>query len=234
MTDQADKENKLQKTRETFRSLVPAATLQQMYLADDKPKTLSILILDRSGSMLKYGDAPRACVNEHLEKIKNPPDGREQYCTVITFCDDATIEIPVTRADLIKPLEAYVADGHTLLWQTVHETLKLFCTMFKVKNPPNLKVFVGVISDGVDNRSDRNLYPQKTQKWAKRARELGFELFCYGIGVDGKMLARDMGFPDDDQHAFTLVAAVESVRDSIASFTASSTSTIDPAFWKKR
>jgi len=213
--------------------LVPMDVSGRMCLDDGKPKTLSVMIIDRSGSMQKYGGTPQKCVNDHLAAIKNPPDGREQFVTVITFADDAKIEIPVSPAATAQPLETYVADGWTLLWQTVHETLKLFCTLHRMNNPTNLKVFVGVISDGDDNRSDNTIYPKKTRKWAQIALDLGFELFAYGIGVDGKKLAEDMGFPSDDQHAFTLEASVASVQEATTHFTTRSTTHVHSGFWKK-
>ena len=217
--------------------LVPMDVSGQMCLDDGKPKTLSVMIRDRSGSMAKYGDTPQKCVNDHLTAIKNPPDGREQFVTVITFADNAKIEIPVSPAATVQPLEAYLADGGTLQWRTVHETLKLFCTLHRMNDPKNLKVFVGVISDGDDNLSNKPTYPEepypkKTQKWAKIALDLGFELFAYGIGIDGKKLAEDMGFPSDDQHAFTLEASVASVREATTHFT-KSTTRVHSGFWKK-
>ena len=97
--------------------LVPMDVSGRMCLDDGKPKTLSVMILDRSGSMAKYGDTPQKCVNDHLAAIKNPPDGREQFVTVITFADDAKIEIPVSPA-----ATAAVRSASATVYFTVTET----------------------------------------------------------------------------------------------------------------
>ncbi|MFA4846472.1 MAG: vWA domain-containing protein [Patescibacteria group bacterium] len=218
--------------------LVPMDVTNQL-CGNDNPKTLSVLILDASMSMIRFGDAPRQCVANHLAAIKKSPDGREQFCAVITFNKHATLVVPLARADAISDSFRYQNDYGTLLWKTVHEALKSFCLYFRLHSPKNTKIFVGVISDGIDNQSNKGgqpgnpVYPEKTKKWSKRALELGFELFAYGIGVDGKKLAEDLGFPTDDQHAFTLEASVRDLTRSTRHFSETTTGGFDPDFWEK-
>lgn len=221
-------------SEEAVNQLMPPDVTQQLGTQNDKPKTLSVLILDASMSMVRFGDTPRKCVADHLIAIKKSPDGREQFCAVITFNNRATIVIPPARADAISDSFLYQNDYGTLLWKTVHETLKWFCTYHRLHSPKNLKVFVGVISDGADNKSDRAIYPQKTQKWSKRALDFGFELFAYGIGIDGQKLAEDLGFPTDDKHAFTLEASARSVERGTRHFSETTTSCIDRGFWEEK
>lgn len=201
---------------------LPLAVVQQMLQKTDRPKTLSILIVDESGSMDSYGRIPQNCINDHFKALLNPPDGREQYCTVILFNGKYRVAVPLTEATALKPMNSYKAYGDTLLFETVHQTLKLFISCFE-QTTADLKIFVGVFSDGQDNKSDANRQPKKIQVSAHKARMLGWELFSYGIGIDAKELARLLGFPTDKEHIHNFTAEAKSVGEATRHFTGRST-----------
>jgi uncharacterized protein YegL len=201
---------------------LPLKVVQQMLENANKPKTLSILIVDESGSMADYGKTPQNCVNNHFQSLKNPPDGRQQFCTVILFNDKYRVAIPLTEANELVPMTSYKADGNTLLYETVHQVLKLFISCFE-QSTADLKVFVGVFSDGADNESDTDRQPKKVQVTARKARMLGWELFSYGIGVDAKELASLLGFPTDKDHVHNFTATAKSVGEATRHFTGQST-----------
>lgn len=201
---------------------LPLKVVQQMLQKADHPKTLSILIVDESGSMDSYGRIPQNCINDHFKALLNPPDGREQYCTVIFFNDKYRVAVPLTEAANLQSLTNYKADGNTLLFETVHQVLKLFISCFE-QTTADLKIFVGVFSDGQDNKSDANRQPKKVQVSAHKARMLGWELFSYGIGIDAKELARMLGFPTDKEHVHNFTAEAKSVGEATRHFTGRST-----------
>ncbi|MEK7159571.1 MAG: vWA domain-containing protein [Patescibacteria group bacterium] len=204
---------------------LPLAIVQQMLENVDKPKTLSILIVDESGSMDNYGRVPQDCVNNHFRGLQNPPDGRQQYCTVILFNDRYRVAVPLTEASHLRPMTTYKAEGNTLLYETVHQVLKLFISCFE-QSTADLKVFVGVFSDGLDTKSDANRQPKKVQVTSHKARMLGWELFSYGIGIDAKELARLLGFPTDKEHVHNFTAEAKSVGEATRHFTGRSTTVI--------
>ncbi|MFA4846473.1 MAG: hypothetical protein WC654_08045 [Patescibacteria group bacterium] len=210
--------------------------LRDLATMDDEPKTFSIMILDASGSMRSYGDVPQKCINEYLESLKNPPDGRKQYCTVVVFNDDYQAIIKPSLAAKVKPITNYCADGCTLLWETVYKALKNYRALYGIIQPENLKIFVGVFSDGQDNKSFKDRQPRKLKAMAKAVQALGWELFCYGIGIDGKKLAQDMGFPTDDDHCQTVEANDAGVQATTQHFTAATTTCfhLDPKLFGKK
>jgi len=210
--------------------------VREMTMVDDEPKTLSIIILDASISMAEHGDVPQRCVNEHIETLKNPPDGRKQYCTVIVFGEDYRALIPPIAAESLQPISNYRADGKsTLLYETVYKTLQNYLAIHSINRPENLKIFVGVFSDGDDNKSDRARQPRKVKKLAQVAQSLGWELFCFGIGIDGKALAESMGFPTDDQHCRTVKADEGGIRATTQHFSNATTTCfhLDPKLFRK-
>jgi len=210
--------------------------VREMTMTDDEPKTLSIMILDASISMAVHGDVPQRCVNDHIETLKNPPDGRKQYCTVIVFGEDYRALIPPIAAESLQPISNYRADGNsTLLYETVYKTLQNYLAIYSVNQPENLKIFVGVFSDGDDNKSDKVRQPRKLKRLAEITQNLGWELFCFGIGIDGKALAAAMGFPTDDQHCQTVRADENGLRATTQHFSDATTTCfrLDPKLFGK-
>lgn len=194
--------------------LVPVETVA---LDVDKlitPTTLSLLICDGSGSMEIHGNAPIACMNRHLATLRNPPDGREQVAMIVTFSEGYKVVVPLSAVKDIRLLNElnyrqYFSYQGTLLWRTVKRFLAEFNAGYRILPPDKrnlLRVCIGVISDGADNRSDTVRYPKRVQEESARSLALGFELLAYGLGIDGQQLARDLGFPEDDAHAMTVEA----------------------------
>ncbi len=207
-----------------------SANAQKAIIEHDADKTLSILIVDRSGSMSRFGQTPLDCLNAHLQSLQNPPDKREQYCTIIYFADEAIVELPLTKVESNLQIERYEADGNTLLWETVYQTMKLFRQLHQ--NMPGgdlLQVVVGVFSDGDDTRSDRQRQPQKLKRMAKKVTDFGWHLFSYGIGIDGQKLAEEMGFPSDADHAKTVEASLAGIEEVTRHFSLSTTTIGVPA-----
>lgn len=215
-------------------------------MAGGKDATITVLIIDRSGSMQGKEEAVLSAVNNHLKAIKNPPDSREQFCTVITFADKYRIDVKLNHASQIQQMDSYNPNGSTLLWKTVYKTIKLFLepyTALSAEKRKKLKIFVGVFSDGEDNSSNESgqpaLYPEKLQSMAKKALQKGFEFLTFGFGVDVKKIAGNMGFPTDDNHAFQFAKSTAGIAKAGEAFTHITTVTgfdgsrFDPGTGKK-
>ncbi|MBU1131735.1 VWA domain-containing protein [Patescibacteria group bacterium] len=201
----------------------------EIFLEADSQALLSVIILDRSGSMKKFDTAPYDCVNKHLDAMRTTDDGIKRFCTIITFADKYRVEMPITPVADSPDFYHYYPDGTTLLWKTVYKVLKELVKLFK-DTPDlekNLKIVVGVFSDGQDNLSlppdSKKNYQTRVCATAKKARDLGIELFTYGIGISAADLARGMGFPVDEKHAVTVEASARGIETTSSHFTEQTT-----------
>jgi hypothetical protein len=173
--------------------------------------TIAMMIVDRSGSMDRFGDAPQDAINAYIDSLRE--SGQNFFCGVTSFADTAHVEIPLTAVGAIEKFDGYHPDGCTLLYATVQEALKE-CLSLKQKmsadNRP-LRVIIGVFSDGQDNRSPEGC--QSTLKhFSEQAIEAGFELLTFGIGISGNDLAESLGFPTD--RAETVEATKEGIHQA--------------------
>lgn len=172
-----------------------------------KDRILSAMLLDRSDSMGAFGDTTRKITNQFLDDLRR--DVRHYHLTtVIGFSDELKVLIPPTPVMRVQALQEYLTDGGTLLYQTVDEVLQQILRSWydmSMVDRAKTQVVVGVFSDGEDNRSDRMLYPNKVQATSRRCLEQGWLLTTFGIGVSGKELATNLGFPLDraEDHAAT-------------------------------
>jgi hypothetical protein len=218
--------DKKQEEATTVRGIVKALQLVQLApIVLGKPTTISVMILDASGSMAVHGTAPQDAVNNHLTTVARD-FARDHYVSVVCFSDAPSIAIPITLARRLPQMKDYQADGSTLQWYTVdlvlHQLLELW---YKISEEirKNLHVVIGVFSDGQDNKSDRNLYPRQLQDRSKHARQLGWELYAFGLGIDGIRLAAEMGFIDDssvrDVHAQTVAPTKAGIDAATDAFT---------------
>ncbi|PIR93650.1 hypothetical protein COT97_05255 [Candidatus Falkowbacteria bacterium CG10_big_fil_rev_8_21_14_0_10_39_11] len=186
---------------------------------------LSVLIVDRSGSMQEFEKLPEELVNKHIDNLKLET-GAEQYVMVITFADTPSIDINLSHCKSAPKLDNYKANGCTLLYDTVYYTLK---SLYHIRNRiprallGNLKIVIGVFSDGENNPPeafvDRD-QPRKLQEACRRVLETGkFDLNSYGIGIDAGNLARKMGFPTDADHCITVERSRAGVTRATDTFT---------------
>ncbi|NQT50324.1 VWA domain-containing protein [Candidatus Kuenenbacteria bacterium] len=197
---------------------------------------MNIVIVDASGSMYRFGEVPQASVNQHLEDLKTPPDGREQICMVVSFADQWKINVIPCLATEVVPMTDYDADGNTLLYKTVYKVIRMFLDKYKLSAhaQENLEVVIGVFSDGDDTRSkppyQTKDYQPKLQAFAGEAIEAGWHLHSFGLGIDAVDLATKMGFPTDEDHCHQSAATPEGVRESTMHFTECSTRIFDQDF----
>ena len=158
--------------------------------------TLSILLVDGSGSMYKHGSAPQDAVNDYVDQIREDR-GTNHLVAVVVFNDDFHVEIPVTPVRNVRRYTTYRAGGDTLLYRSVKRVLEGVADAWDVlteAEQANLSIYVTVISDGGDNKSPARDYPAALQEYSARARRDGWQLACSGLGVSGQLLAQAMHF----------------------------------------
>jgi len=182
--------------------------------------TVAMMIVDRSRSMGRFGEAPQDAINAYVHSLRE--SGQNFYCGVTSFAGTTRVEIPLTAVGEIGKFDNYSTSAGTLLYATVNEALKE-CLALKQKmeadNRP-LRVIIGVFSDGEDNLSPAGCQSD-LQKASAFAIEAGFELLAFGIGIDAKELAYDLGFPSD--YAETFEASEEGIHYASASMSHTST-----------
>lgn len=175
----------------------------------EKESVISVLILDASISMKRFGKTPLETVNRYVHSLRTARDGRVYYFCHVSFSDTCVITTPLTFVDAVVPLTAYTPGDGTLLWETVDGVLADVLKYYKAIDTSKrlkMKIFINVITDGEDNLSSRISFPHLLWQKTAEARELGFELFVYGLGINAKSIADAMGFPSDGIHAITLEA----------------------------
>lgn len=180
----------------------------------DREQRISVLVLDSSGSMEVYGAGPAEAVNELINTLRRATNA-QYWVSVVTFADAARVEVPLTRVASVQPMTRYRASGSTLLWRTVKHVLSELIEAYQRLDPTaqhKVKVFVAVFSDGQDNQSPRPRYPGALQIESGKALALGFGLKAVGIGIDGKRMARGMGFPEQD--AVTVEASPDGIGEA--------------------
>jgi hypothetical protein len=160
---------------------------------------LSLLVLDCSTSMSRFGHAPEQAVNRYLDTVR--ADTAHHHVTgLVTFSEHFRTEIQPAPVHSIPRYKGYRTDAGTLLWRTVKRVLRGLSDSWDTLSPAeraNLSIVVSVLSDGDDNLSDRRDYPSALQDYARRGRKHGWQLASFGIGIDGKRLAREMGFDEE-------------------------------------
>jgi len=186
-----------------------------LVLPTDRIAVLSILILDASGSMGRHGDAPQVAVNKNTAGLKADKE-RRHFASLVTFADTYTINFPLMPIEEVPEFTDYKAGGNTLLYRTVKRVLQSLHNLWKNLTPRQrqmLRIVVTVISDGDDNRSPKRLYPAVLRDFSMVGRQYGWTLQAFGLGIDGKRLARDMGF--DLNLAETLDADQQSIAQAV-------------------
>lgn len=186
-----------------------------MILAEGDRHTLSVIVMDRSGSMGRFREAPQAAMNGHIANLQKQENAPRTSAVIVSFADDARIETPHAPLSAIRQLTGYKPEGMTRLHWTIADVLR---ALIPVSQRPELQgrleVVVAVFTDGKD---DPATDPSELRSLALEAQMIGFKLMFIGIGVDVKKKAPEIGFPLD--LAFTVAASAEGISSSMARVT---------------
>jgi len=135
------------------------------------PRPLTtVLVLDRSGSMAKYGkiEGLRTAASMYVRSMKEM-----DQTSVIGFSDSVQEIQPLTsRKDLLNgALESLSAGGGTAFYDAVHKAIK-------VASDVKGRKVVLAITDGMDNKSSKSI-----GKPVELAKQYGIPIYTIGLGA---------------------------------------------------
>ena len=117
-------------------------------------RIFNLIILDKSGSMFRLGQAPVDTVNETIESLRKEQKGRsnwEFFFSLVTFNDESNTvydNVPINEANLMKD-EEYDPANCTALY----DAMGFAITHQKKFVSENDNVVVTIITDGYENAS---------------------------------------------------------------------------------
>lgn len=203
------------KDLETFAALIP---LRHRALVATRGITLSILLLDRSGSMRSFGRTPVKATNDLIASLKRSDAAPTTGIEVITFADTAELAIPLVHVESAPSLTTYEPTGATRLYLVVKEVIERLLEITD-RTGTRVNVVLSVVTDGRNEPPRDEPDPPGAKDdlidAVARALERNWDLHVYGIGVDAEKIAADMGFPADETHAHTLGRSAASVHASM-------------------
>ena len=179
--------------------------------------TVFCLIMDRSGSMRQHGDAPRKAINEHIKSLQTHPNASSAFGFVVTFADNSRYDIEPQPLVGMPELEAYDADGGTMLFSTVIKALDELLKLKAKGESLGLKVNLDltVFTDGED--TERPSRSEELIRLAASALEAHAHLMLCAIGRDKESMARKMGFPPQD--AVQIAGTAQAIRQTMMGVT---------------
>lgn len=188
--------------------------------------TIFGLVMDRSGSMRRFGDTPEKAINEHISTLQAIPEAGTALGFVVEFADDIRLSIPPQPLPDMPKLTGYAAEGSaTRLYGTVLAALKqlleLQAKTEAVGGQANL--ILTVFTDGQDNASSPEEQTE-LKELCGLALEKGLDLQVIGIGTSGQRIAHAMGFPP--KVAVTIAPEPEAIRHTMAGVTQRTYATI--------
>lgn len=186
---------------------------QGILIKKDSGTALTILLLDRSGSMHEFGQVPRKAANECIQTVQKAPGAENTAFALFTFGNEVSLDIQPQPIKSVGQLTGYTADGGTKLYEAVYVALYAALEFHGVADSQGkrVEVAISVISDGQDTASDPK-YLEQMRELSHQARQRGFKLQVIGIGVDSTRLAQDLGFEEGLAH--TLDPTDEGVRQA--------------------
>lgn len=166
-----------------------------------KEQVLVLVLMDASTSMYTYGDTPVRAVKQYIKSLIKAKDNKIYYVGVIGFNRGI---FKILAMDEVHQLNLghlhYQLDGGTHLYDTVDKSLHGLLAIWEKMNHDHENIVVGVFSDGWDRWSNEETQPQSCQFMAKSATLMGWKLLAFGIGINGRLLARYLGFPEENGH----------------------------------
>lgn len=161
---------------------------RRMLTAEDKPRTLVLLLVDKSGSMSSRRDATIAGLNTYVEQLQSDPELSDLLLSILQFdqCEnDKYVSITETRdltpiASFTKLTRAeYVPRGGTPLWTAVANGIG---RLERVVRPVD-KVIMATNTDGMDTGGNPEITADVVKQMIEAKRALGNWTFVF-MGAD--------------------------------------------------
>jgi hypothetical protein len=159
--------------------------------------TLAVLVMDCSTSMRRFRDEPRALLNRMIRQLQSARGAPATFLAVFAFNRLTRLLIKPQPLMLVTQIETIELSRGTRLYGTVAEvltqTIEFRDDRARVGHTPN--ILVSVFTDGENTLSQDSI--SDTRRLAKEARRRDIQLDVIGLGVDGRQIARHMGFSGD-------------------------------------
>jgi len=171
-----------------------------------------VLLVDQSGSMKPFAPAVPQAFDRFVASLRESGAAESSRLAVVTFAERGEIALPFTALTAEVQLGGYAPEGGTRLVDTVRDVL---LALLERTWGEDERVIVAVITDGKDTSST----PEgrwELQSLSLRAQTREWTLLTFGIGIDARIAARSLGFPDDAESAQTLARSAESLFESLA------------------
>lgn len=162
--------------------------------------SINPFLVDASGSMRGYREAPLVQTNALLEKLSQDQNADVILVGVWTFASLATCVVPFTFANRKPRLPAYTPDGETALYETGVLALEALLSIAVMREAKQLttNVRLTVLTDGDDSWKRQDMIA-RLHDLVKAARARDWILRVEGFGVDAHGISQDMGFVDRGQ-----------------------------------
>ncbi len=165
--------------------------------------------------MQRFGTEPRDGFAASLALLRASPNAGRLIVALSTFSDTARMDIEPCLVKLAHVPEVIHPLGNTRLYGTVRAHLAYFFPEYLkgVAAGYHSNVGITVYTDGEDTASSEE-DQRELKELAAVAREAGWDLYTKAFGIDAVKIARSMGFPEDSEHAVSLAATRQAVREA--------------------
>lgn len=158
-------------------------------------KTVSSLIIDRSGSMMSIKDAMREGINKNISKMQELDfmEDQEVYMDIRMFNHQLKKFVTKTRASEVKPLNYfdYEVSGMTSLFDAIGTTVKALEKNYLDKEETHVNITV--FTDGYENSSRIYSFKKIRKLIAKINKREGWEFILVGCDKETLAMANDLG-----------------------------------------
>ena len=154
------------------------------------PRTVVLIVQDKSGSMMWRQMATIDGYNEYLETLQNESEG-EVLLTLTQFDTQVRNLFTSRKLEDVQKITAedYQPGGSTALYDATCSTIHAAEPTIRKDD----KVVVVIMTDGQENSSVRYSFRDVTQLLDEK-REAGWEILFLGAGEDAWAVGRQLGF----------------------------------------
>lgn len=167
-----------------------------------QPTVISVLLVDASSSTKRFGNTPKNAINELIEDLQKDRrlNGTNHVVSLVTFSHDLSVKIPPTAVQNIRGYYGHQTGYGSLFYRSAKRVFMGLWESWKTLSyheRMRLQIVVTVITDGEDNLSPSDDYPEALLEYVALAKQARWKLACYGLGINAEYLARRIGFPTE-------------------------------------
>lgn len=190
-------------------------------------RLFSVLVMDRSASMARFGQVPLRVINNHLERLRQSPFTNAQEVSVVLFDHATDTLVPMRPISKVGALPPYPLGSGTRLHGTVADVIERLIRIVLAEQSQGVHALASVVvfTDGEDRSKPAGKHLARLRRVGIEAQDLGFQLMAIGIGISGTRLAEELWFPSKlakttDPDGVELVKVADEVSELIEDFSA--------------